>query len=100
MQIILKKDDFMKIIAAICIAVISLTMFYGIVPVKYDIKVGDTAQFECYVRDDVDLLIQYSTSDENILKIDSNGMMTRTGSGEVTIYVYVYGLYAEIDVDL
>ena len=63
-------------------------------------NVGDTEQLECYVEDDVELLIQYATSDESILKIDSQGMMTRTGSGEVTIYVYVYGLYAEIDVDL
>lgn len=63
-------------------------------------NVGDTEQLECYVEDDVDLLIQYATSDESILTIDSQGMMTRTGSGEVTIYVYVYGLYAEIDVDL
>ena len=63
-------------------------------------NIGDTEQLECYVEDDVELLIQYATSDESILKIDSQGMMTRTGSGEVTIYVYVYGLYAEIDVDL
>ena len=64
------------------------------------LNIGDTEQLECYVEDDVELLIQYATSDESILKIDSQGMMTRTGSGEVTIYVYVYGLYAEIDVDL
>ena len=63
------------------------------------LQVGDSTQIVCYIEDDVDLLIQFSSTDEGVFTIDSSGKLTRTGEGEATLNVYVAGLYAEINVE-
>jgi len=47
------KKSMISAIAAICILVVSATLFSGIVPVKYDIKVGDTAPHDIYATREV-----------------------------------------------
>ncbi len=63
------------------------------------LQVGDSTQIVCYIEDDVEMLIQFSSTDESVFTIDSSGKFTRMGDGKATLNVYVAGLYAEINVE-
>ena len=66
----------------------------------YGLNVGDSTKIDCYIKEDVEVPIQFISTDEKVFTIDSTGKLTATGEGTATLEVYVAGLYAEIDVEI
>ena len=66
----------------------------------YALEVGGTAQVTCYVEEDVDVLIQFKSTDTSVFTVDQNGLITAVGKGKAVLEVYIAGLYAEIDVEI
>ena len=66
----------------------------------YGLQVGKTAQVTCYVEEDVDVLIQFKSTDTSIFTVDQSGLITAVGEGKAKLQIYIAGLYAEIDVEI
>ena len=61
-----------------------------IMPTTLDLQVGETYNLNAYVSVDKSVSINYSSSNSNIVSVNSNGLLTALEKGSATINAYAY----------